>query len=107
MEMPTKINILGVEYEIIYVDKPSEVDIYQRQSLWGQIDFWTRTIRIYENGRQVTDLWQSLMHEIIHGISQQLKIEVLNGDANEKYVDLLATGLVDTLFRNRLISGKA
>lgn len=103
VNMPAKVNILGMEYAIIYVHSPSEVDIFKRQSLWGQIDYWTRTIRIYDSGRKASDLWQTLMHEIIHGISEHMKIEVLQGTANEKYVDLLATGIVDTLMRNGLI----
>jgi len=53
---PNKVNILGIEYSITYLDKPSDVDIYKRESLWGQIDYWTRTIRIYDNGRPEEDI---------------------------------------------------
>ena len=49
MALPNKVNILGVEYKIFYFDKPSEVYIYKRESFWGQIDYWTRTIRVYKN----------------------------------------------------------
>ena len=42
---PTNVNILGVDYTIEYTDRPSDVDMYKRESLWGQVDFWTRTIR--------------------------------------------------------------
>ena len=51
MKRPKQVNILGLSHELIYVDKPSDVDIYKRESLWGQIDYWTRTIRIYDHGR--------------------------------------------------------
>ena len=95
---PKFVNILGVEYYIEYVDKPSEVDIFKRQSLWGQIDYWTRTIRVYDNGRPAEDVWQTIFHEVLHGIQNALHIDKLKDD--EPTIDVLATSLVDTLFRN-------
>ena len=104
LNKPTKINILGCEYSVKYCDKPSDVDIFKRKSLWGQIDYWTRTIRIYDNGRKLQDIWQSIMHEILHGISEQMRIKSIKDgdtvDQVEKDIDLLATGLTDTFFRN-------
>ena len=95
---PTSVNIIGVEYQIEYVDKPSEVDIFKRDSLWGQIDYWTRTIRVYDNGRPAEDVWQTIFHEVLHGIQNALHIDKLKDD--EPTIDVLATTLVDTLFRN-------
>lgn len=103
MIKPLSVNILGTEYTIEYCNKPSEVDIYKRESLWGQIDYWTRTIRIYENDRINSDLWQTLIHEILHGIVVSLKIKELQGKENEDKIDLLALGLTDVLFRNRFL----
>ena len=105
---PDKITIIGDTYTIQYCDNPSEVDLYKRQSLWGQIDYWTRTIRIYDNGRSVQDIWHSLLHEILHGIGESLKLDILDkGDMvdNSKHeeLDVLARALTDTLFRNDLI----
>lgn len=99
---PDKINILGKEYKIIYVDNPSEVDIYKRQSLWGQIDYWTLTIRIFDNNRSIEDIWHSLIHEILHGISSSLKLKLNNND-NHDELDILSLALTDVLFRNDLI----
>ena len=97
---PKKVNILGIDHEIIYVDKPSDVDVYERAALWGQIDHWTRTIRIYDNGRRVEDVFQTILHEILHGIASSLKLE-LGDDDN---LDILALALTDVFFRNNWLS---
>ena len=97
---PSSVCILGIDYQIEYVDKPSDVDIYKRESLWGQIDFWTRTIRIYDNGRGLVDVWHTILHEVIHGISSALKLEL----DDEDKVDLLALGLTEVLFKNNWLN---
>ena len=99
---PESGNILGIRYSIEYTDTPSDVDIYKRASLWGQVDFWTRTIRVYDNGRSIEDRWHTIIHEVIHGISSALNIEAL--EENEDAVDMLALALVDTMFRNEWIN---
>jgi hypothetical protein len=105
-ELPTSIKILDVTYTIEYVDKPSDVDIFKRRALWGQCDFWTRTIRVYRDNRQPEDVWQTLWHEIFHAICEKLDLEKreigrLNDD--EHLIDLLATGINSVLFDNRFI----
>jgi hypothetical protein len=96
---PTNITILGKTYVVTYVDKPSEVDLYNRQSLWGQIDYWTRTIRIYDNKRPDTDILQTLLHEILHAILSELHMaDEKVGDENT--VDIVALALADVLTRN-------
>ena len=95
---PKNINILGVVYKVTYVDKPSDVDIYKRESLWGQIDYWTRTIRIYDNDRPGEDVWHAIFHEIIHGIQVALNIKSLK-DAEDD-IDVLSLALADVIFRN-------
>lgn len=44
MVKPQSVTVLGKKYTITYCDKPSEVDIFRRDSMWGQVDFWTRTM---------------------------------------------------------------
>lgn len=97
---PDKVNILGIEYSIIYVDKPSDVDIFKRESLWGQIDYWTRTIRIYDNARPIEDIWHAIFHEVIHGLSQVLHLQEMDKKENEDELDLIALAFTDILFRN-------
>ena len=95
---PESVNILGIEYRIAYVEKPSDVDIHGRASCWGQIDYWTRTIRIYDNEMPMSHVWQILWHEILHGIGEVLSIDWLKGAANDdKHDDLdrLAVAISD------------
>jgi hypothetical protein len=99
-DYPKAVNILGVEYTITYVDNPAEVDMYKRDSLWGQIDYWTRTIRIYAKDRTPSDIWESLLHEVLHGIGVSLHMKILEDKDNHDQLDILALALTDTLFRN-------
>jgi hypothetical protein len=104
LSKPGQVNILGVEYRIAYVDNPAEVDIHKRESLWGQIDYWTRTIRVYDNGRPTEDIWQTLLHEVLHGIAEALHLKALTDSANHDQLDLVALALADVLFRNGWLS---
>jgi len=99
MNLPNTIKVFDVTYHIEYVDKPSEVDIYKRESLWGQCDPWTRTIRIYKNDRQHSDVMQTLWHEIIHAIAIHLHINDTVSDEHE-VVDLLAVGINNVIVDN-------
>ena len=83
------------------MDKPSEVDIFKRESLWGQIDYWTRTIRIYDHGRSEEDVWETIFHEAFHGIATALHLEWLKDKKNHDELDLLSLALTDVLFRNK------
>jgi len=101
------INILGKVYKIEFVDKPSDVDIYKRESLWGQIDYWTRSIRIFRGDRLDADLFETLVHEIFHGIVDDLKIASLYyTDYDKKKHDdlgIMAIAFADVLTRNHLV----
>lgn len=100
MKYPENINILGIEYSVTYVDKPSEVDIHHRRSLWGQVDYWTRTIRIYDNGRPKEDVWETIVHELLHGLDEELKLKLFEGDDGHDALSVLSLALTDTFFRN-------
>ena len=100
---PESVEIFGIRYTITYCDKPSDVDHFRRNSYWGQIDYWTRSIRIYDNNTTPEDVWDTLIHEVLHGIISALKIKGKiedNGDIGEDIVHLLALGLQDVMFRN-------
>jgi len=96
MKFPKEIKILGIPYKVKYCNNPSNVDIHKRESLWGQIDFWTKTIRIYGDDCYES-MWQTIWHEIIHGIIYTLKIKFNDDRDEEEVVDLLATGINDII----------
>lgn len=102
MNKPKKVIILGKEYSIKYVSNPAEVDMYKRESLWGQIDYWTRTIRIYDNETTDTDIVETIIHEVIHGLEEDLKLKCFKDKHDD--LALLAMGLADTLIRNKWIT---
>ncbi len=92
MQLPKTVKVFDITYKIEYVDKPSDVDIFKRQTLWGQYDAWTRTIRIYKNDRTYSDIMQTIWHEVLHAICTQLHIDDKVGDEGQ-LVDLIATGI--------------
>lgn len=97
---PSSVIVLGAKYSIEYKDNPADVDHECRESLWGQVDYWTSSIRIYDNGRAESEIWETLLHEVLHIIAHHLKMHRLtDADAHDD-LDLLALALRDTLFRN-------
>ena len=104
-KFPKEVKILNIVYTIEYYDNPSEVDSEKRKSMWGQIDYWTRTIRVYDNEKPSGDIWQTIWHEIIHGIANALHLDEFVDDEGE-VVDLLATGLQSVIADNDWINTK-
>jgi hypothetical protein len=98
---PKKINIMGVDYTIEYVKNPAEVDLHKRRSLWGQIDYWTRTIRIYDNGRPLTDIWVTIIHEVFHAIAEEMKLKSWDKEEAHEDLDRMASIFVDVAVRNK------
>ena len=105
MFKPKSVNILGKTYSIEYCDNPANVDIHKRESLWGQIDYWSRSIRIYDNGRIDGDIFETIIHEVLHGIVGELKIKTISEAQDEEdVIGLLAVALSDTLRRNKWLN---
>ena len=111
-KFPTSVNVGGIIYKIVYTDKSSDTDAEGRQAVWGQIDYWTRTIRVYQKNRTTQDIWHTIFHEIIHAISQQyqLNLEEKQIDVNTEgaddesaFIDVFSLLLFDTLKRNNWI----
>jgi len=96
--MPREMIVLGIPYQIEYCDNPADVDREKQEARWGEVDYWTRTIRIYEGKRPLTDIWRTLFHELLHAIDQQLHLELFV--KREDQMDSLALGILDTLVRN-------
>lgn len=92
--MEQKIKILGIEYELEEVE---QVDKNQR--LFGEINFVNQTIRI-ERGLSADRKKQVLLHEILHGICEQLGIEDINN--NENLIQSLSSSLYQVLKDNKI-----
>ena len=101
MDLPREVNIMGIIYKIEYYDKPSDVDVFKRTSLWGQYDSWTRTIRVYNDGKlPITKIWQTIFHELLHAIADVLNIKNKKLNDEEQVIDILSSALIDVLSRN-------
>ena len=102
MKKPKSVNIFGKEYSITYVDNPAEVDLYKRKSLWGQIDYWTRTIRVYDNNRNPTDIFETIIHEILHAIDSEMCLNLFSSDKDKDHekLEIVSVSLADVLTRN-------
>jgi hypothetical protein len=107
IKLPKKIDIFGIPYKVIYTKTRLEADADKRQQLDGQIDYINYTIRIYDAGQSKEDVFNTLIHEIIHGVLWHYGIsEFFDESRNELITNLTASGICDTLIRNKLISLK-
>ena len=97
---PKKVIIEGIEFKITYTDNPSEVDSEKRESLWGQIDYWNHTIKIYDKNSPPGRITELILHEILHGIAYLGSIECLEDKDNHGDLTKLGVVLADTLVRN-------
>lgn len=99
--MPSEINICGSQYSIEYCKSPLDVDGQKRRALFGEIDYWTRKIRVYSQPQEI-DVWKTLLHEIIHGVAEETK-SCLNKEENHDDLDRLSIALADTLIRSNIV----
>ena len=101
--LPKKINVSGIEYNISYFNTASAVDPDNKKPLFGRVDFWERTIRLYyKEGRSSSDLFLTLLHEILHIIDTDSELHVFDsfGKDEEPKINAFALELMDCLKRN-------
>ncbi len=101
---PESVNILGKTYKIIYCDNLFDVDKNGRSSLWGQVDFWDKEIRLYDKlGND--DIVHNLLHEILHAIVSELNIRsISNSNTEEDDIDMITLALADIFIRNNWLN---
>lgn len=105
MVLPNSVILFGMPYMVEYKDTPSDVDINKRNSLWGQIDYWAHSIRIFrDKDTPVERVFQCLLHEILHVIGEDSHMSMLQDDANHLALDNLATHLMDIFVRNSWVT---
>jgi len=108
--LPKTLNICGFKYKIEYTTDTIKTDIFKRDSIYGQIDYVTRTMRIYIGDKkqlQKTEIINTILHEMIHGITTQNPLlEKMLGKDEELFTSTFALLLTDTLIRNNLINIK-
>jgi hypothetical protein len=46
------------------------------------------------------DIWESLLHEVLHGIANHLHLKAMGSDENHDELDIIALALIDIFVRN-------
>lgn len=100
---PETINIFGKTYSVTYCDRVVDVDINGERQLLGQIDYDTRSIRVFAKDRQLADVLDTLLHEVMHGVAIELKLKHFTDEEAHDDLDVLAMGLTCVLMQNEWI----
>lgn len=107
MEIPSKIRIGSVDYDVKLTD---EVLVLNSQQCKGTIDFEFNEIKISNSVQDIQNQEQTLLHELIHGMVHDRKIDFKNMD-EESIVDGLALELHQVIrdnpnmFHKRCVGG--
>lgn len=89
MEIPNKVRIGSVDYEVIIKDETIVLDAVQCK---GKIDYDYHEINIDSSVQDKQGQEQTFLHELIHGIVRERNLDFKNAD-DETIVDGLAIGL--------------
>lgn len=96
-----RINIVGYEYKIKYL-KTCTVNGVESN---GATLFDKMVIYVATDGRNEADIYQVLMHEILHIVQRHLRIPVpRDEEIEEQVVDGFAVGIAQVFLNNKLIS---
>lgn len=96
---PTTVNIAGIPHEVIYYDNAAEVDYDRRSLLQGQIFHGQATIRLMAADRPPELIFETLLHEVTHGVLEALQLDWGDGENHADY-QAFCRCLADTLLRN-------
>lgn len=72
--MVNKISILGIDYEVIYLD-----DLIARENLYGEINYHKQIIRI-DKTMEEDRKKRTIIHEVVHGMMESLGYADINCD---------------------------
>ena len=95
MNIPKKINIGGIIYDVEFVKKAD--DELNKFNLYGNIDFVDCKIKIADGiNNQMKEV--TLIHEVLHGIAQNYSM-----DFKEDEIERLSNGIYQVLKENNLL----
>ncbi len=97
MKFPESVIINGVVYGVELVEDSMDAD-----EEYGRINFSRKEIRIQDQGDNMTN-YQTLMHEIMHGLSYHFNLGIDDTDEKHEAMDVLASVLTDTLTRSDIL----
>lgn len=89
MDIPNKIRIGSVDYEVVLTD---ENLVCNGQESYGWIDYNYHLIKINKNIQDKQGQEKTFLHELIHGIVRERNLDIVNSN-EEVIVDEIAVGL--------------
>lgn len=95
MNIPSKVRIGSVDYDVIVSDKTI---LKNNQQCYGQIDWEHHKIEIDNTLQDEQGLFQTFLHELVHGIVHEFKIDFSADEEN--VVDRFADGLQQVIRDN-------
>lgn len=102
MFRPKSVNIMGNRYSIRYVKSQIDVDRSREKHLYGQINYMSSSIRIFDNGQiGEAEVMSTIFEEVLHGIQEDLRITISHNDLSR-----VSKALADLFIRNRWIKEK-
>lgn len=89
MNIPDKVRIGSMDYQIQFVDGPIIVNSH---TCYGDIDYNKHVIRILKDCEDTQGKERTLLHEIVHGIRYERNFDYENND-DETITEEIARGL--------------
>ncbi len=96
MKFPTQIKVGAVVYKIVIA--PNHDRMHEINEAYAQIDYTTREISLATKNSAAQNR-DSLVHEIVHGITKHMGLDKAWGDQGEDYVSRISNGL-NMVFRD-------
>lgn len=93
--MLDEINILGIKYQVVYVD-----ELVERDNLYGEINYTKQLIKI-DSSINYDRKKRTIMHEILHGVMESLGYLDINCD--EEKIQNISNALYLTLENNPML----
>lgn len=109
MNVPEKVRIGSVDYDIVLTD---ENLVCNGHESYGWIDYNYHLIKINKNIQDNQGQEKTFLHELIHGIVRERSLDVENSD-EEVIVDEIAAGLHQIIrdnpeiFKEKIMNNKA
>lgn len=101
MNIPEKVRIGSMDYKVVLTE---DVILKNNQQCYGHIGFDTHIIEIDKTLRDIQGQQQTFLHELVHGIVYEFKIDF--SDKEESVVDKLADALHQVIRDNPDIISK-
>lgn len=100
-QLPKKLIILSVEWDILYFDKQIDVDEDREERLFGQVIYEKAIIRVFRGKRKTAQIFETIFHEWVHIILMQMDYRfAFTRIDEERFVHAFSNALNDLFWRN-------